>query len=92
MRVRVKFFAIFREIIGVETEWKEVVENTTVEQLWRAYAARRPRVAKIRAAYAVNQKLVNAEYVLREGDAVGFLPPVSGGALENRRPGSKSFL
>ena len=28
----------------------------------------------------MNQKLVNADHVLRDGDEVGFLPPVSGGA------------
>jgi molybdopterin converting factor subunit 1 len=80
MRVQVKFFAIFREMTGVKAESKEIAENTTVEQLWREYAARSPRVGNIRAAYAVNQKLVNADYVLHEGDEVGFLPPVSGGA------------
>ncbi|MBI4790351.1 MAG: molybdenum cofactor biosynthesis protein MoaE [Chloroflexi bacterium] len=34
----------------------------------------------MRAAYAVNQRLVKPEQVLNEGDEVGFLPPVSGGA------------
>jgi molybdopterin converting factor subunit 1 len=79
MRVQVQFFAILREMIGVKAEWKEIAANTTVEQLWRAYAARSPRAENIRVVYAVNQKLVNAEYVLRAGDRVGFLPPVSGG-------------
>ena len=79
MRVQVKFFAIFREMVGVKAEWKEVAENTTIGQLWQEYAARSPRVGNIRAAYAVNQKLVNGDYLLRDGDEVGFLPPVSGG-------------
>lgn len=79
MRVRVKFFALFRELLGVKTEWKEIAENTTIGQLWQVYVARNPRLGNIRAAYAVNQKLVNADYVLRDGDEVGFLPPVSGG-------------
>ena len=91
MRVQVKFFAIFRELLGVKAEWKEIAENTTVGQLWQEYAARSPRVANIRAAYAVNQKLVNADYVLRDGDEVGFLPPVSGGAQgKSQKPKVKS--
>lgn len=79
MRVQVQFFAILRELIGVKTETKEIADGTTVGQLWREYAARSPRVTNIRAAYSVNQKLVNANYVLRERDVVGFIPPVSGG-------------
>jgi molybdopterin synthase catalytic subunit len=93
MRVQVRFFAIFREMIGVKSEWKELAADTTVEQLWREYAARTPRVGTIRAAFAVNQKLVNADHVLLDGDEVGFLPPVSGGAKtlerENARKGRK---
>jgi molybdopterin synthase catalytic subunit len=85
MRVQVRFFAVFREMIGVTSEWKEIEAGMTVGQLWREYAARSPRVGNIRTAYAVNQKLVNADYVLREGDEVGFLPPVSGGARTKPR-------
>lgn len=85
-KVHVKFFAIFRETIGVKSEWKEIAEGTTVEQLWQEYAARSPRVGtlRIRAAYAVNQRLVQPDHVLREGDEVGFLPPVSGGARKQK--------
>jgi molybdopterin synthase catalytic subunit len=94
VRVRVKFFAIFRELTGVKAEVKEIVENTTVGQLWQAYAARSPRLGNIRAAYAVNQKLVSTEHILQDGDEVGFLPPVSGGAKtlehENARKKRKS--
>ena len=90
MRVQVRFFAIFREMIGVKAESKEISENTTVEQLWHEYAARSPRAENIRAAYAVNQKLVNGDYVLRDGDEVGFLPPVSGGQGKTRKAKVKS--
>lgn len=80
MRVQVKFFAIFREMIGVKTESKEIAEGTTIEQLWKEYTSRSPRAANMRSAYAVNQKLVKPDYVLHDGDEVGFLPPVSGGS------------
>jgi molybdopterin synthase catalytic subunit len=85
VRVHVKFFAIFREMVGVKTEWKEIAEGVTVEQLWETYASRSPRAAAgVRAAYAVNQKLVKPDHVLHAGDEVGFLPPVSGGAQLKR--------
>ncbi len=90
MRVHVKFFAIFRERVGVKTEWTEISDGTTVESLWQQYAARSARLDSVRAAYAVNQKLVKPDQVLRDGDEVGFLPPVSGGAKTLNRKITKS--
>lgn len=78
-KVHIKFFAIFREFTGIKSEWKEIAEGTTVEQLWDAYRAAHARLGNLRAAYGVNQKLAKPEQVLRDGDEVGFLPPVSGG-------------
>ncbi|MBI3741931.1 MAG: molybdenum cofactor biosynthesis protein MoaE, partial [Chloroflexi bacterium] len=80
MRVNVKFFAIFREFTGIKTEWKEIADGTSIEKLWNDYRAAHARLGNLRAAYAINQKLARAETVLREGDEIGFLPPVSGGA------------
>ena len=80
MQVQVKFFAIFREMVGKKTDTKQLVSGITVEQLWREYAVSSPRLEKMRAAYSVNQKLVSGDHVLSDGDEVGFLPPVSGGA------------
>jgi molybdopterin converting factor subunit 1 len=85
VRVHVKFFAIFREMTGIKNEWTEVAEGTTVEGLWKQYASRSPRVGSIRAAYAVNQRLVKPDQVVSDGDEVGFLPPVSGGATAGKR-------
>ena len=84
MRVNVRFFAIFREMTGIRTEWAEISEGTTVEQLWKQYAVHSPRVGNIRAAYAINQRLAKPDQVLREGDEVGFLPPVSGGVAQEK--------
>jgi molybdopterin synthase catalytic subunit/molybdopterin converting factor small subunit len=85
-RVHVKFFAIFREYIGLKEDWVEVEPGTTVEALWRKYAekAKNPRVANIRAAYSVNQRLAKPDTELGGGEEVGFLPPVSGGAPKTK--------
>lgn len=79
MRVYVEFLAVLCEWVGIKSEWKEIVEGTTVEQLWNTYVVAHPRAARVRAVYAVNQRRVDADYVLREGDHVRFLPPVGGG-------------
>jgi molybdopterin synthase catalytic subunit/molybdopterin converting factor small subunit len=85
-KVHVKFFAIFREYIGLKEDWVEVEPGTTVEALWRRYAenSRNPRVANIRAAYSVNQRLAKADTELHGGEEVGYLPPVSGGATKGK--------
>ncbi|MBI5034182.1 MAG: molybdenum cofactor biosynthesis protein MoaE [Chloroflexi bacterium] len=90
MRVQVKFFAIFREMIGVKAESKEIAEGTTIEQLWKEYTSDKPRAEKMRSAYAVNQKLVKPDHVLHDGDEVGFLPPVSGGQVNRNKLKVKS--
>jgi molybdopterin synthase catalytic subunit len=89
MRVQVKFFAIFREFTKIKSESKEISEGTTVEWLWKEYAATYARIANLRAAYAVNQQLVKSDHVLREGDEIAFLPPVSGGAAKVKRRKAK---
>lgn len=89
MRVHVKFFAIFRERVGVKTEWTEIPAGMTVEVLWKQYADRSPGLGGVRAAYAVNQRLAASDQVLLEGDEVGFLPPVSGGAEKLGRRSKK---
>ena len=85
-KVHVKFFAIFREYIGLKEDWVEVEPGTTVEALWRRYAekSKNPRVVNIRAAYSVNQRLAKPETELQGGEEVGYLPPVSGGAANNK--------
>lgn len=81
MRVYVEFLAVLSEWVGIKSEWKEIAEGTTVEQLWHTYVATQPRAARVRAVYAVNQQRVDADYVLREGDRVRFVPPLGGGSV-----------
>jgi molybdopterin converting factor subunit 1 len=89
MRVHVKFFAIFREMVGITEEQIEVADGTTAEALWKQYVVRSPQLDRVRAAYAVNQKLATPDQVLHDGDEVGFLPPVSGGAKTSRRESTR---
>lgn len=80
-QVHVKFFALFREMIGRREDWAELTPGLTVGALWEMYTlqARNPRVTNIRAAFAVNSRLAAPDTILEPGDEVGFLPPVSGG-------------
>lgn len=76
-----KLYAAFREIVGAKEEDLDVPEGTTVNGLLDDYIRRFPALARYREHIILS---VNKEYgppakVLREGDEVSFLPPVSGG-------------
>lgn len=85
-QVHVKFFAIFREYVGLKEDWTDITPGMTVEALWKEYAARakNPRVINIRAAFSINQRIAKPDTELQGGEEVGFLPPVSGGSLKPR--------
>lgn len=81
MRIRVKLFASFRTIVGQKEEDLEVSDGTTVKGLLDLYVSRFPDLERYREHIILS---VNTEYgspsrMLKEGDEVSFLPPVSGG-------------
>lgn len=81
MKVRVKLFASFRTVVGHREENLEVAEGITVRDLLDQYVSRFPDLERYREHIILS---VNTEYgppdrVLRDGDEVSFLPPVSGG-------------
>lgn len=81
MKVKVKFFAILKERVGVAEITKELKEGSTVADLWKFLQADHPKLAVpgIRLLYAVNQNYVSPDHELKESDEVVFIPPVSGG-------------
>lgn len=81
MKVKVKLFAAFREVVGVKEEDLDLSDGITVDGLLDEYVRRFPALGRYREHIILS---VNREYgaparVLREGDEVSFLPPVSGG-------------
>jgi molybdopterin converting factor subunit 1 len=81
VKIKVKFFAILRERVGAGEITREVAEGSTVESLWKGIRSSYPALEKVdvRLLYAVNKNYVSADHVLKEGDEVVFVPPVSGG-------------
>jgi molybdopterin converting factor subunit 1 len=81
VRVKVKLFSAFREVVGIKEEDRDLPEGTTVDGLLSDYVRRFPALGRYREHIILS---VNREYgaparVLKEGDEVSFLPPVSGG-------------
>ena len=81
-RVRVRLFAMQREIAGARELELELGDGATVEGAWDELVARFPRLATGRSAvrFAVNGAYTGADTVLAGGDEVAMIPPVSGGA------------
>jgi molybdopterin synthase catalytic subunit len=82
MRVRVLFFGQLREIVGVREESAELAGAATVKDVFEHYARKFPELGKFagKVAASVNQEYAQWNARVADGDEVGFLPPVSGGA------------
>jgi len=81
VKVKVKLYASFREIVGAKEEDIAVEEGTTVQGLLEGYIKRFPQIGKYREhiILSVNKEYGHPSRKLKEGDEVSFLPPVSGG-------------
>lgn len=81
MRVTVRLFARLSDIAGVSELAREITPGATIGTLWRELAGEYPEMARYDRAIssAVNADYARLDHVLRDGDEVAFLPPVSGG-------------
>ena len=81
MRVRVLYFASFREAARRDEEFREIGEPSSVSDLWEALRREVPLFARFprMPPAAVNREYADAGTALNDGDEVAFLPPVAGG-------------
>ncbi len=79
MKVTVKFFASVRDVIGERSQTIDVADDATVGSVWQVYAARYPRLASMGLVYTVNHEHSKPDRVLKDGDELAMIPPVSGG-------------
>ena len=78
----VRLFAGLREMIGAREIALEVPDGATAADLKERLGEIHPHVAPMlpTVACAVNEEYVDGAHVLRAGDDVALIPPVSGGA------------
>jgi molybdopterin synthase catalytic subunit len=86
MRIRLLAFATARQALDCGELEIEVETGSTVADLAIRLKADYPDLGAIwpRLALAVDGELVDSQAVLQEGSEVALLPPVSGGAADNR--------
>ena len=81
MTVRVRLFALLRDLAGTGAADLSLPDGSTAAAAAEAVAVRFPAVrdAVPRVMYAVNQEYADAGTVLSDGDELALIPPVSGG-------------
>ncbi|WP_456365308.1 ubiquitin-like small modifier protein 1 [Thermococcus sp.] len=88
MRVKVRYFARYRSLVGTGEEEVELPEGATVMDLIEKLKERHPVLkTKIFAEdddladvnVSRNGRYVRFDEILKEGDVVALFPPVSGG-------------
>lgn len=82
VRIRVLFFGVLRDVVGLREDSLEVPSGGRVEAVFEHYASLRPRLREMAASVvlALNQEFSSPAAALHDGDEVAFLPPVSGGS------------
>jgi molybdopterin synthase catalytic subunit len=81
-RVRVRLFAVQRELAGTRQVELELPDGASIETAWLALVALHPALGPGRAAvrFARNGVYADATETLHDGDELACIPPVSGGA------------
>jgi molybdopterin synthase sulfur carrier subunit len=79
--VTVKLFAAYQDAYGAPDLVLEVPQNTTVEQVCDRILHDRPQLAPLKATtqFGVNLEFVSSDTVVKNGDEIVLIPPVSGG-------------
>jgi molybdopterin synthase catalytic subunit len=82
MLINVRYFAVVRERLGLESDTLELPAGASVADALVALSARHAPIAALRGhlAVAVNQEMVPPATPLAEGDELALIPPVAGGA------------
>jgi molybdopterin synthase catalytic subunit len=82
IHVRVRLFAIQRELAGAREVPVDLPEGATIQDAWSAVVGRHPVLAPGRPSvrFARNGDYADPSTVLADGDEVAFIPPVSGGS------------
>ena len=94
MRVKVRLFAIQRELAGTREVPLELPAGSTIENAWTALVALHPRLAPGRPSvrFALNTEYADADAPLADGDELALIPPVSGGADAPAQPAARRIL
>jgi molybdopterin synthase catalytic subunit/molybdopterin converting factor small subunit len=90
MQVRVLPFGVLKDWLGMPAAAVELPEGATVTELLDHLSEGRSNGALGGIAVSVNAEFAEPNRILRDGDEVGLLPPVSGGNTHDGTSGSSA--
>jgi len=84
MKIRVLYFAVFREQLGREDDVLSLPEGARVQDAIAVLSGRHDGIAKLRGKFrvAVNEDFADDGRALADGDELALIPPVAGGVDE----------
>jgi molybdopterin synthase catalytic subunit len=87
MQIRVLFFGILKDVTGLAADTPDLPEQSTLADLVHHYSVKTPQLQQHLPgiAMSINQEFARASDVLKAGDEVALLPPVSGGSDTSTR-------
>jgi molybdopterin synthase catalytic subunit len=79
--VEVLYFAVLRDLVGLDREELEVPNGSTIRGLARDLEHRHPALAgRLRIVrFALDETFVTEDTALHDGAVVALIPPVAGG-------------
>jgi molybdopterin converting factor subunit 1 len=91
MHIRVRLFAVQRELAGTRDLELELPDGATIEDAWSALVDRLPVLAPGRPSirFARNAAYAAPTTALADGDEVAMIPPVSGGSDHDPGPSDR---
>jgi len=80
MKVEILYFSQIKDKVGKSSEVLEFTGNT-VSDLVEFLAQKYPNAKDVleKSMFAVNEEYVEKQKILKEGDKIAIIPPVSGG-------------
>ena len=85
MRIDVLFFGVLKDVVGRPADTIELHEGARAQDVLSYYSLGHAQFAAMipSLAISVNREYSAVDQVLRDGDEVGLLPPVSGGSAQD---------
>ena len=81
MKVRLLFFAVLRDIAGVDERELSLDEGATANDVWESLRRSYAKLAEYTQPpmIAINESYAAPDALLRDGDELAFIPPGAGG-------------
>jgi len=81
IHIQLLLFAVLKDIVGADQRSLTLAEGSRPADVWEQLRGEHPRLHQYvqPPMTAINESYAAADAILRDGDRLAFIPPVSGG-------------